>query len=145
MNLKFKYTFFQDLRWIYRTFKNRNDLKRKGLIVFYFSPTRMFYLWFKQPISLHIDVPYPITCYWISSGTWGSYTPPDKIFICPWKKEGGVYSSEDLRKVILHELFHLYYHDKIKKLDFQNREKFIQDKIRDFLLKKVSNHNMEKS
>jgi hypothetical protein len=83
----------------------------------------MLYLWFKKPASLDIDTENKIFCYWISSGTWGAYTPPNKIFICPWEinKAGG------LKRVIEHELTHLKYEKDVrqKKLSHEEKEEFI--------------------
>jgi len=131
MKLIFKYNFFQDIKWAYRTIKNKEDLLSKNLVVFTPSILRMVYLWFNLPRSLSVDTPYKIICYWISSGTWGSYTPPNKIFICPWKKDGGTYTSKELEKVIHHELLHLYNDKETEDWSFEEREKFIRKKMTD--------------
>jgi predicted SprT family Zn-dependent metalloprotease len=87
-------------------------------------------LLFKKPKALEdVNVRYPITCYWLSAGTWGAFTPPDKIYICPWKKNGGMYTSEELEHVIFHELYHLYYYRETEDMDFKRREEFINKKM----------------
>lgn len=129
MKLIFKYNFSQDIKWAYRTIKNKEDLHAKSLVVFTPSILRIIYLWFNLPQSLSIDVPYKITCYWISSGTWGSYTPPDKIFICPWKKDGGIFTSKELEKVIRHELLHIYNYEETENWNFEEREAFVRKKM----------------
>lgn len=118
---------------MYRTHCNAKELREKNLVVFYPSLTRMISLWFRKPSKLNVDVRYPITCYWISAGTWGAFTPPNEIFICPWKKDGGMYSAEELKRVIMHELQHLYFFDETKDMNFTDRENYINQKMREYV------------
>lgn len=61
------------------------------------------------------------TCYWISSGTWGAYTPPDKIFICP----KNIHKTGGLKRVIEHEITHLAYAHETDNLAHEKKEDFI--------------------
>jgi len=132
MFLKFKYNFWKDLFWMYKTYISMKELKRKDILVFKPSIKNWIRLWFKKPEGkINISVRYPITCYWISSGTWGAFTPPNTIYICPWKKDGGMYSVNELKRVIFHELFHLYYYEETKTLTFKEREDYINRKMRE--------------
>jgi hypothetical protein len=129
--LEFKYSLIQDIRWAFRTLRNRKILLARRLVVFRPSIFKMFSLWLNRPEPIEIKTSGEITCYWISSGTWGAYTPPNSIFVCPWKEMGGRYSSEELRKVIMHEIYHLYFYDKTKNMDFYDREEFIKKRLKE--------------
>ncbi len=133
MQLQFKYSLKEDLRWIYKTLREFKQLEDKGLLVFFPSIQKTFSLWLKRPKTIDVEVRYPITCYWRSAGTWGGFTPPNKIYICPWKKTGGMYTTEELKRVIYHEIFHLYYFEETKNLSFKDREKYINLKMKEEL------------
>ena len=128
--LKYKYNFFRDLYWIYQTFKNKDRLLKKKLVVFSPSFKSVFSLWKKRPEEISINTKFPITLYWISSGTWGAFAPPDKIFVCPWKKDGGMYSTHELKKLILHEITHLYLWEETKYLSFAEREEIVNNRMK---------------
>lgn len=121
--ITYKYNLIEDLRWSFRTLKNREWLQKKGLKVFYPNIFRLVKLLVKQP-KVDTQTKEDITCYWIHAGTWGSYTPPDKIFICPWQIEevGG------FDKVIKHELTHLKYFKETEKMSHEAKEEFINKK-----------------
>lgn len=87
--ITFKYSFYYDLLWIFRTWENKNFLSQKKLVVFPPSIKNIIKIWFDRPDPVLIDSPFDITCYWISAGTWGSFMVPNKIFICPWNNKGG--------------------------------------------------------
>lgn len=131
MKLKFKYSPLIDLRWSLRTLLNGRSLERKGLAVFRPSFSRMLSLWSRRPEAIDVEVEWPITCYWVSAGTWGAFIPPDRILLCPWKKAGGAYSAEELRRVIRHELFHLYYYDETKGMSHADREAYVNRKMKE--------------
>ncbi|PIR93926.1 hypothetical protein COT97_04015 [Candidatus Falkowbacteria bacterium CG10_big_fil_rev_8_21_14_0_10_39_11] len=118
--ITYKYSFVEDFRWSYRTIKNLKWLKSKKLIIFYPNVFRMIFLWIKKP-KTDFQVDMNITCYWIHAGTWGAYTPPDKIFICPWEidKTGG------LERVIKHEVTHLKLSDKTESLTHDEKEAYV--------------------
>lgn len=81
----------------------------------------MFRLILKKPKGPDIDTDLQITCFWKSCGTWGSYRPPNKIFICPWE-------IPDLKQTIEHEIAHLKYFNQTKKMNYNQREKYINSK-----------------
>ncbi len=133
MKLKFRYSLLADLRWIFRTFRDARGLEEKGLVVFRPSLKNMFSLWRERPGAIDIEVIRPMTCYWISAGTWGAFTPPDRIYICPWKKGGGAYTANEMKRTMYHELFHLYYYDDTRDMSFADREAFVNQKMKDEL------------
>jgi hypothetical protein len=118
IKLKYKYSLKLDLVWAYRTIKNKKWHEDKNLVIFKPNLFKMIKLWFKKPIPPEIETEFPITCYWISSGTWGSYTPPDKIFICPR-------GLKNIKKVIQHEIAHLKYNDIVKDMTHEEKEEYI--------------------
>ena len=84
----------------------------------------MIYLWFNVPSfnkQLMRIEGGDIYCYWIHSGTWGSYRPPNNIYICPWQieKTGG------FERLLRHEITHLRYYDMTKNMTHEERENFI--------------------
>lgn len=116
--ITYKYSLLEDLRWAYRTVRNRRWLKEKKIIFFFPNPSNFIKLLLHKPKQTYIDVNSKIICYWISSGTWGSYTPPNKIFICPWK-------NPDLKKTIIHELKHLKYYHEVANMSHEKKEDYI--------------------
>lgn len=119
--LKYCYHPWWDIVWAFRTLKNRRWLESKKLVVFQPSAVEMIKLWFKKPVCPAIETEYSITCYWISSGTWGSYSPPNKVFICP----RGLVNME---RVIRHEIAHLKYASDTEKMTHEEKEKYINNK-----------------
>ena len=118
--ITYKYSLKEDLRWSYRTIVNRKWLREKRLKIFYPNIFRMVFLWLKQPNSA-FQLEEDITCYWVHASTWGAYTPPDKIFICPWQieKAGG------LERVIKHEASHLRNAKQTQNMSHEEKESFI--------------------
>lgn len=127
--ITFKYSFYWDFVWFFRNFKNRKWLKEKNIVYINFSFSQLFKnIFHKKNISIKSDqfkFDGDVICYWLSSGTWGSYTYPDKIFICPKdiKKVGG------LERVIEHELKHLKYYLEVEHLKHEEKEKKINSVI----------------
>lgn len=115
---------------MYNTIKNKKWLQKKGLVFFMPSILRMIKLWFNLPKGPEIETESKknITCYWISSGTWGAYRPPNKIFICPEK-------IPNINKVIIHELTHLQYEKEVCNLSHEDKEKYINNKQKNNLEK----------
>jgi len=121
----YKYSLKEDLRWSFRTIKNLKWLKKHNLKIFYPNLFRMILLWFKKP-KINFQTTKDITCYWIHAGTWGSYTPPNKIFICPWK----IAQAGGLQRVIEHEITHLEYEPSVKGMTHEEKEKFINNQAK---------------
>lgn len=44
-----------------------------------------------------------------------------------------MYTTEELKRVIYHEIFHLYYFEETKNLSFKDREKYINLKMKEEL------------
>jgi len=116
--IKYKYSLSWDIIWAYRTIKNSQWLKNKKIIVFRPNIWEMVKLWFKKPVGPILINDFPVTCYWCSSGSWGSYSPPDKIFICPR-------NLKDIEKVILHEITHLKYNKDAIGMSHEEKEEYI--------------------
>ena len=107
---------------MYRNIKNMRWLNEKKLVVFRPSILKIIKLWFTLPTGPDIDVDFPVTCYWLSAGTWGSYAPPDKIFIC----NRGL---KDIIRVINHEISHLKHNEVVENLSHEEKEAYINQKI----------------
>lgn len=126
----YKYSLFYDIEWMLNTLKNKEWLKEKELVFFLPSFSRFFKLLFNRPKGPYIETEFDITCYWISSGTWGAYRPPNKIFICPHK-------IPNLEKVIRHEITHLKHNENVSSMEHDDKEKYINEKeAEDFNYKK---------
>ena len=122
--ITYKYSLKQDLRWSYRTLKNRKWLREQNLKIFYPNICRMVFLWIKKP-KTNFQIEENIICYWVHASTWGAYTPPNEIFICPWQIE----QTGGLERVIKHEISHLKYTEHTKKMSHQDKEQFINSSI----------------
>lgn len=120
--IRYRYSLKWDLTWAYRTIKNYRWCRSKGLPIFTPSVLKMIELWICRPVGPKIETEFPVTCYWISSGTWGAYTPPDKVFICPR-------NQKNIERVIKHEITHLKYNDDVKNMTHEEKEKFINSKM----------------
>jgi hypothetical protein len=119
--VQYKYSILWDIRWAFRTIKNWKWLKDKKLAVFKPKLSKTIWLWFNMPQGPKIETDSPVTCYWISSGTWGSYSPPNKIFICPR-------GLKNIEKVIRHEITHLAYDHDVVEMSHEQKEGYINRK-----------------
>jgi hypothetical protein len=126
-NRKVTYTYniFYDIEWMIHTVRNKKWLQEKNLVFFMPSFSRMIRLWFHRPQGPYIETTHKITCYFISSGTWGSYRPPNKIFICP-------HHIPDLKKVIQHEITHLEHEKDVSLLTHEDKERYINTKEKEY-------------
>lgn len=116
--IKYKYSLKWDLIWMYRNMKNMRWLTEKRIVVFKPSIFKMVKLWFNMPVGPKIETELLVTCYWLSSGTWGSYIPPDKIFICPR-------GLKDVVRVINHEISHLKHDEEVQGMSHEEKENYI--------------------
>lgn len=124
----FKYSFYWDVIWFLRNFKNRKWLKEHNIVYIPLTLHQLFLNIFHKRIikteEFNLDMGKSlgnITCYWISSGTWGAYTPPNKIFICP----KNIHKTGGLKRVIEHEITHLAYAHETDNLEHEKKEDFI--------------------
>ncbi len=120
--ITYKYSLKEDLRWAYRTVKNRKWLEEKNLKYFFPNIFRMIVLWFRKP-NINFQSDQDVYCYWVHANTWGAYTPPNKIFICPWHID----EAGGFERVIKHEIKHLELFDKIRDMSHEDKEKFIKN------------------
>lgn len=80
---------------------------------------------FNMPKGPKIITTKNITCYWLSSGTWGTYYEDENaIGICPWKIE-----KEGLANVIIHEIVHLE-HPEAENMTHKKKEEYIEEIVR---------------
>jgi len=124
--IKYKYSFYWDIVWYLRNRKSASFLDDKNIKYIPFSLGQLFKNVFK-PLSPKIDLKnknLDITCYFLSSGTWGAYTPPDKIFICPKdiEKAGGI------ERVIKHEITHILNTEEADKMSHEGKEAYIKER-----------------
>jgi hypothetical protein len=124
--IKYKYSFYWDIVWYLRNKKNAGFLHDKNIKYISFTFEQLLKNIFK-PEKPKIDLKdknLDITCYFISSGTWGAYTPPNKIFICPKniEKAGG------LERVIKHEITHILNAKNTESFSHEDKEEFIKER-----------------
>ncbi len=124
--IKYKYSFYWDIVWYFRNKRNSDFLREKNIKYIPFSLGQLFkniFFQLKPKIEIE-DIDIDVKCYWLSSGTWGAYTPPDKIFICPKdiKKAGG------LERVIKHEIAHLIHSKVADTMEHEEKESYIREK-----------------
>ncbi|MEK7630907.1 MAG: hypothetical protein AAB417_02675 [Patescibacteria group bacterium] len=120
--ITYHYSLWEDIKMAIQTFGRFFWLKKHRLI--FFMPTLKRFREIRSfQKNIFIDISDDIQCYWVSSGTWGSYKAPNKIYICPWEIEqaGGINS------VINHEIKHLQLFDKTKHMSYEEREKIIDE------------------
>jgi hypothetical protein len=125
--LRYKYNLNWDLQNAKWTLSELKWLNENRIVVFYPNFFRWLWLLFWIMISKKpsIVVTKDITCYWVSSGTWGSYHPDlNAISICPWKVKDS--PGGNLESLIIHEIVHLE-HPELSNLSFEEREKKIED------------------
>lgn len=115
----FKYSLLWDIRWFVRNIKNKEFLQRIRVTVFPFRFKHCIKVFENLQKNKPIKYTRDVTVYFLTSGTTGSYTYPDKIFICPIdiEKFGG------LIRVLSHELAHLELGEKMEKLTHEEKEK----------------------
>lgn len=127
--ITFEYSLYWDAVWLLRNFKNRKWLKEHNIVYIPFTFRQLFLnIFHKRTVKteeFNLDTTSKnsenITCYWVSSGTWGAYTPPDKIFICP----KNIHKTGGLKRVIEHEIIHLAYAHETENLEHEKKEDFI--------------------
>ena len=74
-----------------------------------------------------------ITCYWVSSGTWGSYNPDKNIIsICPYLIKN---APGGLEGVIKHEITHLNHPEADNMRSHEEKEKYINERSKSFKTK----------
>lgn len=119
--IEYKYSLIEDLKtaanvvWLYFW------LKKNKMIFFLPTLGRFIRIRRYRPKPLQIDIAENITCYFTSSGTWGAYELPNKIFICPWE-------NRDMASVIKHEITHLRHEREVRNLKHKEKEKIIESK-----------------
>lgn len=96
-------------------------LKKNKLIFFMPTPKRFYNIRKNIPILKEINTDKKITCYWVSTGTWGAYKLPNKIYICPWE-------NYNIISVIKHELAHLKYGRRVEGMSYDEKESFIVER-----------------
>jgi hypothetical protein len=123
-DIEYKYSFLVDIRNAWQTLRERRWLEENNLAYGMPSCKTMWRLFRNRPVGVSIKANRPVTCYWVSSGTWGSYEFPDRIYICPWhiEKAGG------LERVMRHELLHLEHFNETVGMDYLARELYIDKK-----------------
>ena len=85
--ITYKYSFWQDLKLFLHNRKSKKQLEKNGVVFICFSFAKYVKLlldFYRGRIDLPgLNLKVNIICYIISSGTWGAYESPNKIFICP--------------------------------------------------------------
>lgn len=134
--IHFTYNPIWDVRWGLRNIKNKDFLNKIRVTVFPFRIKHFILVYKRLRESKPIECTRNITVYFLTSGTTGAYTHPDKIFICPIEIEkfGG------LTRVLAHELAHLELGEGVEKLSHVDKEKKVNDLEKE-ILKRLSDFN----
>ena len=125
--IKYRYNLKKDIKNAIWTINDRGWFKdHSDIVVFWPNPLRWLWLMLWMMLSKKPNLEYEkdITCYWVSSGTWGSYHPDNnEIRICPWK----IKTSPDgsVEEVIKHEITHLL-HPEADEFEHDEKEKYIE-------------------
>jgi len=125
----YKYSLKKDIKNALWTIGDRAWFrKHPAIVVFWPNIFRWFWLlsWIlfaKKPKADYFS--QDIVCYWVSSGTWGSYHPEENaISICPWKiKES---PDKNIEGVISHEITHLL-HPEADVMNHEDKERYIEE------------------
>lgn len=126
--ITYKYSFWQDLKLFLHNRKNEKQLEENRVVFIYFSLSK----YLKLLVDFHrgkIDLPRlnlreNIVCYIVSSGTWGAYESPNKIFICPLEIDKLFCSMKEL---IVHEIVHLRLEKRLRGESFEERERIVDE------------------
>jgi hypothetical protein len=127
--ITFNYSLIWDIRWFIRNIRNKNFLKKIKVVVFPFR-LKNYIIVFRNLLTLkNIKYKRNITVYFLTSGTTGAYSYPDKIFICPLniEKFGG------LKRVLSHELAHLELGEIMETLSHEEKENKVKILEKDIL------------
>lgn len=122
--VKFKYSITKDIQTFFEILKKRKWLKEHDIKVFRPSFFRFLKIIFARP-NIEFESDIPVTCYFVSNGTWGSYESPNKIVIMPFDLPE--YMS--LHELIEHEITHLK-HPEADDMDHEEKERYIENKIK---------------
>ncbi len=119
--IKFKYSLLKDIKTYFEISSKKEWLKKQNIKVFGPSVSRFFKIIFNRPkIVLESDI--PVTCYWVTNGTWGAYEDPNKIIIMPFNLPDDMTLSELMK----HEIMHLK-HPEAEDMDHKEKEKYIEE------------------
>lgn len=122
--VKFKYSIIKDIQTFFEISKEKKWLREHDIKVFKPSFLRFLKIIFARPkIKFESDI--PVTCYFVSNGSWGSYESPDKIIIMPFDLPD--YMS--LHELIEHEIEHLK-HPEADEMDHEDKEQYIENKTK---------------
>lgn len=123
----YKYDYKWDIKIAHRTTRKRKWFEEHNLVVFYPNILRWVWLMFwtltsKKPL---IAIGDAVTCYWVSSGTWGAYHPDKKaISICPYLIKN---APGGLEGVIRHEITHLNHPEADNMDNHEEKERYINE------------------
>lgn len=123
--IKYHYNLIEDIKAHIYMWRNMKWLKENKIIIIYPSPLKTLKVALNWWILKHPKVKFQckkdIHCYWVSAGTWGSYWPPDKIWICPIK-------NPHLERTVKHEITHIIYDQDVQSMTHKQKEVYIESK-----------------
>ena len=126
--ITYRYSIYEDVKIFLHNKKNEGFIKNHGLYYIRWSLGAylklLYHHFFKRLELPNIDIDKDIVCYIVSSGTWGAYELPNKIYLCPIDMQHLPMSVEELIK---HEIAHLKYEKLVKDKTHEEKEKFIND------------------
>ena len=127
--IKYKYNLFKDFKIFLHNIRNKKFLESEKIYTIKWSLKkylRLLFNYYTGKLFLpKIKTKNRIICYIVSSGTWGAYELPNKIFICPLELNNLDMTIESLIK---HELAHLKYEHKVANMTHKEKENFINKK-----------------
>ena len=121
--ITFSYSLLWDIKWSIRNNKNKVFLNSIKVVVFPFKINNIFTVYKALKSAKRYNFSKDIKVYFLTSGTTGAYTYPNKIFICPVE----IHKFGGLERVLSHELAHLELGSEVEKLTHQEKEKRVHE------------------
>ena len=122
--VKFKYSLIKDIKTYFEISNQKEWLKEEQIITFNLSFIRFLKIIFNRP-KIFFETDIPITCYWVTNGTWGAYEHPNKIIVMPFDLP----EDMSLYELIEHEIAHLKYPE-ADNFNHKEKEEYIENKIK---------------
>lgn len=126
--IQYKYNLLKDIKNLLNNHGRKEFFSKEGIIYFPPSFKRFLAILFEYYTGKiawpEITTSEEMICYVVTSGTWGAYESPNKIFILPWKLEKmEQLNGIDLKGLIEHEIAHLELEGKKDLTGIRHREK----------------------
>lgn len=123
--ITYHYSIIEDLKAHWSFLRSWKWLRKNNIVIIYPNPLNVlrvaFGWWFLKRPRVEFRCDKDIHCYWVSAGNWGSYLPPNKIWICPIR-------HRDIERTVKHEVTHIIYEDDVKVMSHLEKEAYIESR-----------------